>query len=172
MNELDSYVAILSILVLISFVPVCVIASWLHALRLRRLVADRTDDSICRFVRSMDYRRLDLKVIRAVYESLQDYFLFVCIDFPIRPSDDFDRDYRMNRDDLDILAALIAGDCGRSLKDHKKNPYVPISTVADLIEFLCTLPPCVSTAKMASHASLGSDEGAGRENGTGPILAR
>jgi len=65
---------------------------------------------------------------------------------PVRLSDDFDREYRMNSDDLDNLVGPIADDCGRSLEDYEKNLRAGISTVSDRIEFLCAQPVRASAA--------------------------
>lgn len=88
--------------------------------------------------RSLDYRRLDTKIIRAVYEGFQPYLIPA---FPIRASDDLDPTYRIDREDLDDLAYGITGRCGRSVDGFEQNPYYgKVSTVSELIEFLCAQP--------------------------------
>jgi hypothetical protein len=64
----------------------------LQTRRLRRLAEIRTGESICTFSRSLDYRGLDTKVIRAVYEGLQDYFNYIKRPLPVRPSDQFEQE--------------------------------------------------------------------------------
>src|SRR3954466_10043319 len=80
--------------------------------RLRRLADERQGETICNFARSLDYRRLDTKIIRAVCEGFQGY---LGRRFPVRASDDLDLTYRIDREDLDDLAIGIARRCRRSL---------------------------------------------------------
>jgi hypothetical protein len=115
-----------------------VTVSILEHRRLRRLADERQGESICHFARSLNYRRLDTKIIRAVYEGLQGY---LGTWFPVRASDDLDQTYRIHREDLDDLAVEIATECGRTDHGWEQNPYYGrVSTVSDLIEFLCALP--------------------------------
>jgi hypothetical protein len=122
----------------LTFVAVSIVINILDQQRLHRLAAERQGKSICRFARSLDYRRLDTKIIRAVYEGFQDY---LGPSFPLRASDDLDQTYRIDREDLDDIANEIAGRCGRSMDGWAQNPYYgKVSTVSDLIEFLSALP--------------------------------
>ena len=63
--------------------------------RLRRLADERRGETICHFPRSLDYRRLDTKIIRAVYEGFQRH---LGTSFPIRAPDDIDQVYRIDRE--------------------------------------------------------------------------
>ena len=109
--------------------------------RLRKLAASRTRDSICTFARSLDYRQLDTKVIRAAYEGLQLGFHGFLPNFPIRSSDRFWQDLRIDLDDLDEVVFTISKRSGRSLDGCESNAYYgKVETVADLILFLCAQP--------------------------------
>jgi hypothetical protein len=109
--------------------------------RLRRLARERLGDSICSFARSLDYRRLDTKVIRTVYEEMQDNLAHVCPAFPVRTSDDVARMYRIDPEEYEDMVVEIADRVGRSLDDYERNPYYrQTSTIAGLIEFLCAQP--------------------------------
>jgi len=109
--------------------------------RLRLLAQERQGDSICSFARSLDYRRQDTTVIRAVHETLQEHLKNACPAFPIRPSDDVDQVYRIDLEDYEDMVVDIADRTGRSLEDYERNPYYrQISTVSGLINFLCAQP--------------------------------
>jgi hypothetical protein len=117
------------------------VASLFEIQRLRRLAKEREGDSICLFVRSLDFRRLDARVIRTVFDGLQEMFAFVCPGFPVRSTDDLDQDYRLDPQDVDDLISKFAVKCGRSLEQCENNPYFGrVATVADRIEFLCGQP--------------------------------
>ncbi len=135
----------ISIIFGLVIVSTVVVMIWLGR-RLRLLASGRQGDSICRFARSLDYRRLDTKVIRAVYEGLQECLQFAHPAFPVRPSDDLERDYLMDAEELEEMVCEIADRLGRSLQGYEKNPHYPkIRTVSGLIEFLCAQPK-VSTS--------------------------
>jgi acyl carrier protein len=109
--------------------------------RLRKIAHQREGDSICTFVRSLDYRALDTKVIREVYEQLQTWLRCGKRPFPVRVADDLHEDYKMDPLDLDDLIVDVAQKTGRDLSDTSKNPYYDrVDTVADVIGFLCSQP--------------------------------
>jgi hypothetical protein len=147
MNTPDIFASILA--VILTAVVVCVVvgsvvrAHRAELERLRRLADERRGETICHFARSLDYRRLDTKVIRAVYEALQDV---VAPWFPVRASDDLDQIFLIDGEDLSDLAAEIAGRCGRTLDGWERNPYYgKVATVSDLVEFLSALPRAQSS---------------------------
>ena len=118
-----------------------VIAVYLDNRRLKRLADERIEESICTFGRSLDFRRLDTKVIRAVYEELQQYFDFLKRPLPLRPNDRFNEDLKMDHEDLEDLAEGIALRCGRTFDSPENNPfYGKVTTVSDLVEFICNQP--------------------------------
>jgi hypothetical protein len=119
-----------------------VLIGWLLVIRekqrFRRLAVERASESICSFVRSLDYRRLDTGIIRCVYEQLQRH---LGAPVPLRASDRLDHDLHLDPEDLDDLAEAIALQCRRSLDSVQRNPYYDrVTTVGDLIEFLCAQP--------------------------------
>jgi hypothetical protein len=123
------------------FFAVFTLMDVMNTRRLRRLARERLADSICRFARSLDYRRLDTKVIRAVYEGMQDNLAHVCPAFPVRTSDKVAQMYRIDPEDYEDMVVEIADQVGRSLKDYERNPYYSqTSTIGGLIEFLCAQP--------------------------------
>lgn len=117
------------------------IACVIDTKRLRRLTTKRQTDSICSFARSLDFRRLDTKVIRAVYDELQHYFDYVSPTFPIRTTDRFDRDLHMDGDDVADIFSTVAKRCGRDLQFTAIWPKERrVETVADMIHNICDLP--------------------------------
>ena len=116
-----------------------------EALRLARMAQSRAGESICQFARSIDCRRVDTWVVRAVYEELQRS-LSVAVAVPLRMTDHLQRDLRLDADDLDDLVVDMAQRARRSLADTSANPlFGKVTTVGDLVEFLqaqSRLPTC------------------------------
>ena len=120
------------------FIVVLWIASIIDSRRMRRVAAERTEDSICTFARSLDCRTLDTQVIRAVYEEFQRYYRG---SFPIRTADRIDQDLKMDRDDLADIFISVAKRCGRDLQYTASWPKERrVETVADMIYNICDLP--------------------------------
>jgi len=109
--------------------------------RLRAIAATRSDDSICTFARAFDCRSLDTAIIRAVHEELQHYFEGVTPFFPIRPTDNFDSDLKLDLEDLEDIAKVVALRANRTLDGSKLNPfYARIRTVSDFVQFFSGQP--------------------------------
>ena len=114
-----------------------VVWSVLAARYMGRLAAGRTDESICTFVRSFDYRRTDPWVLRAVYEELSRQLVVDGRPLPIRADDRWDDDLKLDPDDFDEFVMDIAHRAGRSMDDTERNPfYGRVKTVRDLVRFL------------------------------------
>jgi hypothetical protein len=132
---------ILGVLLLIGFLGL------IERIRLKRIARQREEDSICTFVRSLDYRSLDTGVIREVYNHLQAWLGYREQSFPIRVSDSIDRDYRMDPLDLDDMLLEVATKTNRDLSDTTKNPlYDRVENVGDMIEFICHQPRANNSA--------------------------
>lgn len=117
-----------------------------EALRLARMAQDRAGESICQFVRSIDCRRVDTWVVRAVYEELQRS-LSVAVAVPLRVTDHLQRDLRLDADDLDDLVVDMAQRARRSLADSSANPlFGKVTTVGELVEFLQAQPRLPTSA--------------------------
>lgn len=117
-----------------------------EALRLARMAQSRAGESICQFARSIDCRRVDAWVVRAVYEELQRT-LSVAVAVPLRVTDHLERDLRLDADDLDDLVADMAQRARRSLADTAANPlFGKVTTVGDLVEFLQAQPRLPASA--------------------------
>ena len=111
-----------------------------EALRLARMAQSRAGESICQFARSIDCRRVDTWVVRAVYEELQRS-LSAAVAVPLRLTDNLHSDLRLDADDLDDLVVDMAQRARRSLADTSANPlFGKVTTVGDLVEFLQAQP--------------------------------
>lgn len=111
-----------------------------EALRLARMAQGRAGESICQFARSIDCRRVDTWVVRAVYEELQRS-LSAVVAVPLRLTDNLQSDLRLDADDLDDLVVDMAQRARRSLADTSANPlFGKVITVGDLVEFLQAQP--------------------------------
>ena len=111
-----------------------------EALRLARMTQGRAGESICQFARSIDCRRVDSWVVRAVYEELQRS-LSAAVVVPLRVTDNLQRDLRLDPDDLDDLVVDMAQRARRSLADTSANPlFGKVTSVGDLVEFLQAQP--------------------------------
>ncbi len=131
-------VAVLSWLSLIIFLGV--IASLFERRRIRKMAEKRQADSICSFARSFDCHKTDTRIIRAVYEELQHYY-GDAPSFPIRATDSFEKDLKLDSEDLDDIAREIAVRTQRSMNGCEQNPsYGKVKTVADLILFFSHQP--------------------------------
>lgn len=111
-----------------------------EAQRLARMAQSRAGESICQFARSIDCRRVDTWVVRAVYEELQRS-LSGTVAVPLRVTDHLERDLRIDADDLEFLIVGIAQRARRSLDHTSANPlFGQVATVRDLVEFLHAQP--------------------------------
>ena len=105
------------------------------------MAGGRPDDNICTFARSFDRRAVDPWVIRAVYDELQEYFRGEVTAFPVRASDSFSQNLRLDPEELEDLVEAIAKRINRSLEDSVHNPYYgELRTVGNLVHFLASQP--------------------------------
>jgi hypothetical protein len=118
-----------------------VLASLVEKQRLRKVAQNRQADSICSFARSFDCRQIDTRIIRAVYEELQQHGLDGITSFPIRATDRLEMDLGIDPEDIDNMAYEIAARTQHSMNDCEENPlYGKVKTVTDLILFFTHQP--------------------------------
>jgi hypothetical protein len=119
-----------------------IVATVLERRRIKRISMKRGDANICAFARSLDYRNLDTKIIRAVYNEFKDWNSYSNVKhFPVQTDDDIYEIYRMDDEDLWDIFCKIADRVGRSIEDIEQNPwYGKVKTVEDLIFFLNNQP--------------------------------
>lgn len=117
-----------------------------EALRLARMAQSRAGESICQFARSIDCRRVDTWVVRAVYEELQRS-LSGAVAVPLRVTDHLQRDLGLDADDLDFMMVGIAQRAQRCLAHTAANPlFGKVTTVGDLVEFVQAQPRLSTSA--------------------------
>ncbi len=106
------------------------------------LAQARAGQSICDFARSIDCRRVDTWVVRAVYEELQANLAHHGLPLPVRLTDRLHKDLRLDADDLDLsLVPDIAQRAGRDLSSTQANPFFgKVITVGDLVHFMNAQP--------------------------------
>jgi hypothetical protein len=142
-----------SLIVLGAFVMIVAVGSVLGTRYMRRLAAARTDESICTFVRSFDYRRTDPWVLRAVYEELSRQLVVDGRPLPIRADDRWAEDLKLDPDDFDEFVMDIAHRAGRSMDNTERNPFCGrVKTVRDLVRFL-EHQPRTEAARQVSAAN-------------------
>ncbi len=116
----------------------------IDSIRFKRLAKERIGLSICQFARSFDYRRVDTKIIRAVYEGFQDWARGGVKNFPVMASDEVAKVYKLVDEDLDDFAEELAQKTGRGWENLEKNPlYGEVITVKDLVLLLNLQPKVI-----------------------------
>jgi hypothetical protein len=126
--------------VFLTVVPLALVYSWIsyrsYRGRLIRRVEERPGESICTFVRAIDYRRVDTCIIRAVYEEIAHYLATECPNFPLRPNDGLIRELDIDAEDLEDIAKVIAFRTRRSLASPERNPFHgKVETAEGLVYF-------------------------------------
>ena len=105
--------------------------------RLQRIAEQRQGDSICTFAKSFDCHVVDTRIIRATYEELQKYHTGEVPNFPFNAIDSFEKDLKIDDEDLHDIAVEVARRAQRSLDNIEQNPlYGKVKTVGDLVLFL------------------------------------
>lgn len=115
--------------------------------RLTQIAALRKGESICEFARSFDRKKVDPWIIRVVWQELQDYLERKNYgEFPIRKSDQLEKLYKIDLEDLEYDLEIFAQRIGRSLKNTINNPYYSkVTTVGDLVLFLNHQPLIITS---------------------------
>ena len=109
--------------------------------KLREMADERADEGICTFARSFERNQVDTWILRAVHEELQHYLKFSAGTCPLRASDRFEKDLKIDPDDIEDLIPVVAQRTGRSLEYTEKNPFFgKIETVGDFVLFINNQP--------------------------------
>jgi hypothetical protein len=125
----------------ISFVVISIISYWNYR-RMRSIALTRENSTICTYARSFDYRNVDTKIMRAVYEKVQVWVgKYEGMNFPVEANDYFNETYNMDAEDLDDIYFEIAEELGISTENPEANPYWnKVTTVKNLVLFLHNQP--------------------------------
>jgi hypothetical protein len=113
-----------------------------NRIRLRRLAAHRSGDSICEFRAALDSHAVDPWVIRAVYEQVQENLRPFSPAFPLHADDRLEEDLLIDGDDLSFdIAAEISQRTGRSLTHPIARQWsTPVLTARDLVYYFNRIP--------------------------------
>lgn len=110
--------------------------------RMKKIAIDRGEPNICEFARSFDYRNVDTKIIREVWNELQK-----CLGkydgkpFPVKAEDLFEDTYELDPDDLDDVYWAVADRLGIETENPENNPFRnQVTTVKNLVLFLHNQP--------------------------------
>jgi len=105
---------------------------------MKKIAKYRGRPDICSYSRYFDYRKTDTKIMREVFNSVQDWAgKYEGIPFPVRAEDCFNKLYKMDPDDLDDIYFEIAEKLNINIDNPEKNPYWnKVNTVKDLVMFL------------------------------------
>ena len=100
-----------------------------ESLRDRSIAKLRENETIGDFARSFDCREIDTWIIRGVFEEFSS-------SYPIRSTDRFEEDLRIDQGDLEYRIECIATRINRSLDNAENNPfYQKVLTIQDLVMF-------------------------------------
>ncbi len=110
--------------------------------RMKKIALKRGEPDICSYARSFNYREVDTKIMREVFNHVQKWAgKYEGIPFPVKAEDCFDKIYKMDPEDLDDIYLDIAKKLGISIEHPEKNPlWNKIKTVKDLVLFLHNQP--------------------------------
>ena len=112
--------------------------------RIQKIKSQRSDN-ICDFRRSFDCQAVDPWIIRAAYEELGKY-LDGHSGFPLRADDDFEKDLKIDGEDLDDLAYTVAARIGYDMTASDQNPlFGRVKTVRDFVMFFTHQPKIKKT---------------------------
>lgn len=126
------------VLIIGAFVLFIVVSSISDHRRFSKLATDRGDPNICEFARSFNYREIDTKIIREVWNEVQEELgTYDGKEFPVRADDLFEETYRLDSEDLDYAYWAIADRLGISTDNPESNPYWNrVASVESLVLFL------------------------------------
>jgi hypothetical protein len=102
----------------------------------RKLMAPRSDESICTFRKAFDLRQVDPWIIRAVYEEVSGFIENGKMKVAIHASDPLLEDLQIDPEDLEDAAETIATRTGYDLGVNPTNPlFGKVISVGDLVMF-------------------------------------
>lgn len=125
-------------LIICGYVLVIVICGIIGHYRMKKIAVTRGDPNICEYARSFDYRSVDTKIIREVWNEVQiNLGKFNGKPFPIKAEDMFEETYNMHPDDLDEIYWAVADRLGIDTEQPESNPYFnQVTSVKNLVLFL------------------------------------
>ena len=123
---------------------VLVIVIWMviDHYRMKKIAIERGNPNICEYARSFDYRNVDTKIMRAVWNEVQlNLGNYNGKPFPVKAEDMFEETYNMHPDDLDDIYWSVADRLGIDTEQPENNPYFnKVTSVKNLVLFLHNQP--------------------------------
>ncbi len=121
-----------------TFIAFIVVGAIFRHRKMSRIALERGDSNICEFARSFNYRKIDTKIIREVWNEVQEALgSYHGKKFPVKADDLFVKTYNLDPDDLDEAYWAIADKLGISTDEPENNPYWnKVNSVEDLVKFL------------------------------------
>jgi hypothetical protein len=121
-----------------AFVLFGVISSLYDHRKMKRLALERGEPNICEFSRTFDYRQIDTKILREVWNETQiNLGTYAGKNFPIKAEDLFEQTYNFDSDDLDEIYWVVADRLGIDTENPEENPYWnKVDSVKDLVLLL------------------------------------
>jgi len=105
---------------------------------LKKLSLERGDANICEYARSFDYRVVDTKIMREVWNEVQQILGSQNgKPFPIKADDLLEKTYNIDPDDLDEIYWKVADRLGIDTQNPEENPlFNKVTSVRNLVMFL------------------------------------
>ncbi|WP_415898180.1 hypothetical protein [Neptuniibacter sp. QD57_21] len=124
--------------IIVAIIILMLILGVLEHFRMKRLSNERGEADICEYARSFEYRSVDTKIMREVWNELHLWLgKYNGKPFPIETEDTFDSTYNMDPDDLDDIYLAVAERLGIYTDSPEKNPYFDkVTSVKNLVLFL------------------------------------
>lgn len=128
--------------VILLIVSLIVVGSVYDHYRMKKIALSREKANICGYARSFDYRNVDTKIMREVFEKVQKWAgSYKDKPFPVLAEDSFDDLYKMDPDDIDDIYWEVAEKLGISTDRAEDNPYYnKVKNVKELVLFLNNQP--------------------------------
>lgn len=130
------------LLIIIGLIIAGAIYTIIEHRRMKKIAVERGEPNICEYARSFDYREIDTKILREVWNELQE-----CLGklegkpFPIKADDMFKDTYNLDPDDLDEVYWAVADKLGIDTENPENNPYWnKVTSVKNLVLFLHNQP--------------------------------
>lgn len=110
--------------------------------RMKKIAIERGNPNICEYARSFDYRNVDTKIMREVWNEVQlNLGNYNGKPFPVKAEDMFEETYNMHPDDLDDIYWSVADRLGIDTEQPENNPYFnQVTSVKNLVLFLHNQP--------------------------------
>lgn len=131
-----------TLLIICASVLVIVIWMTFDHYRMKKVATERGNPNICEYARSFDYKNVDTKIIREVWNEVQlNLRSYNEKPFPVKADDLFEEKYNLHPDDLDDIYWSVADRLGIDTEKPENNPYFnKVTSVKNLALFLHNQP--------------------------------